>query len=130
MTMTPQPMDEDDIIKCIVQAGCLGTVKMTFESGPYDITRTSINADKLARAILAARDAQWVAMLGEPVACFIRSRTYTPASASHDGQTHYHEWGEWQPATFKHGMAVTDPARNTSPKVWDMQPLYAIKETP
>ena len=66
--MTPEPMSEDEIIKCIVDAGCVGTVKMTFESGPYDITRASINSDKLVRAIIAARDAQWREMLGEPVA--------------------------------------------------------------
>ena len=110
--MTPQPMDEDDIIKCIVQAGCLGTVKMTFESGPYDITRTSINADKLARAILAARDAQWLAMLGEPVA----------------GRSRFHGMDAWAHCSADHARMV-----NSAPNEWpgyEAQPLYAIKDTP
>ena len=52
----------------------------------------------------------------------IRHRTYTPASVAHDGKDHFHEWSEWQPATLKHGQAVTGPRND--PKVWDMVPLY------
>lgn len=47
----PVPMTEADMVKCLVAAGCIGTVRMTYESGPYDITRTSTNADKLIRAV-------------------------------------------------------------------------------
>ena len=86
-----------------------------------DVRALTAERDRLAAEVEALRaDAE----RAEPAACLIRSRTYTPAPASHDGQIHYHEWGEWQPATLKHGLAVTDPARNTSPKVWEMLPLY------
>lgn len=47
------PMTEDEIVKCLVESSCIGKVMMSFESGPYDITRTSINADWLVRAIEA-----------------------------------------------------------------------------
>ncbi len=50
----PVRLTEDDIVRCLVEAGCLGKVKMSYESGPYDITRTSINADRFARAVEAA----------------------------------------------------------------------------
>ena len=47
------PMTEDEIVMCLVESSCIGKVMMSFESGPYDITRTSINADRLVRAIEA-----------------------------------------------------------------------------
>ena len=55
-TSPPQrkPLTERELMKCIAQAGCFGTVKMSFESGPYDIDRPTLNADKLCRAIEAA----------------------------------------------------------------------------
>lgn len=46
-----QPLTESRIVACLVEAGCLGTVRMSYDSGPYEITRTSINADKFARAV-------------------------------------------------------------------------------
>ena len=46
-----EPLSEADIVRSAVESGCVGTVKMTFDSGPYEITRTSINADRFARAI-------------------------------------------------------------------------------
>lgn len=46
-----QPLTEDQIISCIVRAGCLGTVKLTYESGSYEIDRTTNNADKLVKEI-------------------------------------------------------------------------------
>jgi hypothetical protein len=49
-----RPLTERELMKCIADAGCFGTVKMSFESGPYDIDRPSLNADKLCRAIEAA----------------------------------------------------------------------------
>ena len=45
------PLNERQIMKCIADAGCYGTVKMSFESGPYSVDRPSLNADKLVRAI-------------------------------------------------------------------------------
>lgn len=46
-----QPLTERQIIGCIVRAGCLGTVKMTYEAGPYDVDRTSVNADRLVKEV-------------------------------------------------------------------------------
>lgn len=55
----PEAMGEEQIVKCLVEASCIGVVKMSYDAGPYQITRPSINADKFARALNAARDAQW-----------------------------------------------------------------------
>lgn len=56
---SPQPavpvVSEDDLVACLISSGCVGTVKMSFESGPMSITRPSLNATKFARAILALR---------------------------------------------------------------------------
>ncbi len=49
-----KPLAERQIAKCIASAGCLGTVKMSFESGPYSIDRPTLNATKLVQAIEAA----------------------------------------------------------------------------
>lgn len=49
-----QPLSEEQIVRCLQQASCIGTVKMSFESGPYDIDRPSINASRLVSAIEAA----------------------------------------------------------------------------
>lgn len=46
-----KPLTEQQSVSCIVEAGCLGTVKMSYDTGPYEITRTSFNADKLVKAI-------------------------------------------------------------------------------
>ena len=56
MTTTPQAalLSESEIVVCIAKAGCIGTVKMSYESGPYDIYRPSINASRLYDAIEAA----------------------------------------------------------------------------
>ena len=50
-------VSEDDLVACLISSGCVGTVKMSFESGPMSITRPSLNATKFARAILALRPA-------------------------------------------------------------------------
>lgn len=47
------PLTEAQLVECLVAAGCISTVRMSYDSGPYEITRTSINADRLARAIEA-----------------------------------------------------------------------------
>ena len=46
-----KPLTEAQAVACLVEAGCVGTVKMSYDSGPYEITRTSINADRLIRAV-------------------------------------------------------------------------------
>lgn len=48
------PLTEDQLMACLVESECVGTVRMSHESGPYDITRPSIKAVRLARAIEAA----------------------------------------------------------------------------
>ena len=55
-TAPPQrkPLTEAQQVDCLVKSGCIGTVKMSFESGPYDITRPSINASMLIEAVEAA----------------------------------------------------------------------------
>lgn len=45
------PLTEEQLVKCLVEAHCVGIIKMSFESGPYEVTRPSINADRLVRAI-------------------------------------------------------------------------------
>lgn len=46
-----QPLTERQLAACLMEAGCIGTVKLSFESGPYDIDRPSNNAGRLCRAI-------------------------------------------------------------------------------
>lgn len=50
----PVTLTESERVRCLIKAGCIGTVQMTYDSGPYEITRTSINADRLIEAIIAA----------------------------------------------------------------------------
>ena len=51
-------------VACLVEAGCVGTVKMSFDSGPYEITRPSINADRLIRSVERACAEAWGVKLG------------------------------------------------------------------
>lgn len=51
-----KPLTEAQQVECLVKAGCIGTVLMSFESGPYDITRPSINASRLIEQVEAAHD--------------------------------------------------------------------------
>lgn len=62
-----QPLTEDQQVACLVKAGCIGTVKMSFESGPYDITRPSINASRLIEAVEAAHGINPGSVAGEGV---------------------------------------------------------------
>ena len=74
-------------------------------------------------AALAAAETPTVA---QPVAALMRSRSVTTwPHLSVDGKTHYSEWGDWLPTTYKHAKAVTDPSRNADPVCYEMQPLYA-----
>lgn len=47
------PMTEDEFVACLVKANCVGVVKMSYDSGPYYVTRPSINASKLKEAFEA-----------------------------------------------------------------------------
>ena len=78
-------------------------------------------------AALAAAETPTVA---QPVAALMRSRSVTTwPHLSVDGKTHYSEWGDWLPTTYKHAKAVTDPSRNADPVCYEMQPLYAEAPT-
>jgi hypothetical protein len=46
-----KPLTEAQLARCIGEAGCYGKVTMSFDSGPYEITRPSINATRLCQAI-------------------------------------------------------------------------------
>lgn len=47
-------LTERELVSCLSIAGVFGTVRMSYESGPYEITRPSINASRLADAITRA----------------------------------------------------------------------------
>lgn len=49
-----QPLSEREIVACLAAAGCFGTVRMSYETGPYDIDRTTVNSDKLATELQRA----------------------------------------------------------------------------
>lgn len=55
LALRPQavPMTEDEFVACLTKANCIGVVKMSYDSGPYGITRPSINASKLKEAFEA-----------------------------------------------------------------------------
>lgn len=60
-----------------------------------------------------------------PAAALMRSRYVTTwAHAAVDGKNHFSEWGDWTPTTYAHAKAVTDPARNSDPVIYEMRPLY------
>jgi len=93
------------------------------------MSMSDFSEDQIARirrafaTIVAAPVAQPSA---EPVAALMRSRyVRTPGHLAHDSQDHFSEWGGWLPTTYEHAKAVTDPARNSDPKLYEMRPLYA-----
>lgn len=47
-------LTEDELVQCIAAAGCFGTIKISYDSGPYEITRPSPNATRLSEAITRA----------------------------------------------------------------------------
>lgn len=52
--LEPVELTEDQVMAAVSKSGCYGTVKMSYESGPYDIDKPTLNATKFARAVLAA----------------------------------------------------------------------------
>ena len=48
---TASPLTEQQIAQCLIDASCIGTVRMSCESGPYGIDRPSNNAVRLVRAV-------------------------------------------------------------------------------
>jgi len=46
----PRELTERQLVACLVESGCIGTIKMSFDSGPY-ITRPTLDATRLCRAI-------------------------------------------------------------------------------
>lgn len=49
-----KPLTDEQIVACLVESSCVGTVKMSYDVGPYEITKLSVNAEQLTRAIEAA----------------------------------------------------------------------------
>lgn len=47
-------LTESELVKCLATSGCIGTIKMSYESGPYSIDRPSFNASQLSSAITRA----------------------------------------------------------------------------
>jgi len=48
----PRPLTEAQLVACITEAGCHGgAMRMSYGYGPYEITRPTINAVELCRAI-------------------------------------------------------------------------------
>lgn len=47
-----EPLTEAQIAECITEAGCHGgAMRMSYGSGPYEITRPTINAVEMVRAV-------------------------------------------------------------------------------
>lgn len=92
--MKPQPMSAETVAEIWVENGS-----------------DAEDAEGFARAIIAARDAQWAAMIGEPVAWNLAGgRTFMD-----------------KPFTNRTGAELMASQRNDGSTV---SPLYAIKETP
>ena len=49
-----KPLTDEEIVHCLVAAKCVGTVNMSYDAGPYYVTRPSRAATWFARAIEAA----------------------------------------------------------------------------
>lgn len=52
-TQGRRQMTEEELVACLVKSSCIGKVKMSYESGPYSITRPSLDATRLKDAIEA-----------------------------------------------------------------------------
>lgn len=48
-----KPMTEEDIVKCLVDTRCIGGVRMTYDSGPYELTTPTMIAVNMVRAVEA-----------------------------------------------------------------------------
>lgn len=46
-----EPLTDEQIVACLIESDCVGTVKMSYDVGPYEITKLSVNAKQLTRAI-------------------------------------------------------------------------------
>lgn len=48
------PLTDEQIVACLIESDCVGTIKMSYDIGPYEITKQTVNAEQFARAIEAA----------------------------------------------------------------------------
>lgn len=46
-----EPLTDEQIVACLIESSCVGTVKMSYDVGPYEVTKQSLNATRLTRAI-------------------------------------------------------------------------------
>ncbi len=117
---------EPEEAQSALQAAALAVLKR-WDSPHWDWNHEGPTADLMAdlrAALTSPRETGQEE--ARPVAAMLRSRHVTTwAHAAVDGVNHYSEWGEWLPTTYKHALAVTDPSRNTDPKLYEMAPLYA-----
>jgi len=51
-----EPLTEEQALDCIREAGCGSVAKLTYDSGPYEVTKLSIFGERLIRAVEAAHD--------------------------------------------------------------------------
>jgi hypothetical protein len=89
-------LTEKDFVKCLVDSDCIGTVKMSYDTGPYEITRTSINADRLCRAV---ESAVRYALLGPLTVEGERAKFEAWWNTLHfdePGDIHSMEWSSWK----------------------------------
>ena len=105
--MKPQPMSDEEIDAMLLQHGA---------SGDWTDDEFESAASLVAKAI-AARDAQWAAMIGEPVAW---------GHEAFVGGSWVLQW----PVRCSQSSAKEDCAMYGKAETLRVSPLYAIKETP
>ena len=67
--------------------------------------------------------------LPEAVSAIVRRRNITTtAHAASDKKDHYSDWSEWRNESIDFAKAVTDPARNTNPYLYEMQLTYTAAQ--
>ena len=100
--MKPQPMSDAEIDAMLLQHGA---------SGDWTDDEFESAASRVAKAI-AARDAQWAAMIGEPVALTDDAieQAYNEAWRSLPSDFG-HTSGDWFEAGARYAAALADPQR-------------------
>lgn len=70
--MKPPPMPSGDLRRIVIDTLAGSAVQVwkrhTYDSGPYEVTMLRDSTERIARAVEAARDAQWAALLADAVA--------------------------------------------------------------
>lgn len=109
---TPEKMSDERLMKCIVAARCLGTVQMSFETGPYSVSVPSADANNLCAAIEAERDRQWIETMEghEPVAWrVIASQGFTRCIIEREPDREQFDMGEIFQPLYTHPRPRMSP---------------------